>query len=556
MLKKLLSPEFLVPAGWIVSLGVAGFFIVYAVLVYRKQAGFDHEDLSAGGRDDAARLPQYASALIYLGLFSLVFISRFSLRDVILGPWFFVDETLDSCIIPFQFSQGESLWNANANYLVYPFYLAAYKLFRFSPDVARFVNILIFAVSTVIVYAAVKELSGRLVGWFVSGLMLVSSPFITHSIYATVITFSLLPVSLLLLLLSRNITPVSAGFLGLLPVAGIFFYPAAFFAGACLLLAHMIFFRQRWTGKTQIISALTFLLAAFSAAKIWQSMTGGSLMQWSKGFLSFKGFDSGIAVVLKDTFLKSLSWDTLNSQAPYFEPELIGFFVIGIAASFMVLRSAGMGGLQEDDRKWVWTGLAVFFGSVILSVLGEPYPGVRRIFPSLVLLLLISGIGLKYALRWRGFRRFAVVALIVCLSLTALKSYGVIRARGQMGAHSNFMDTTKELLQKLPPDQKRTLVINGHPLKDQYQGQQYRCSLSLDRGLSGKFSSVRVIPRADFSREQDVQGSFIFLANEIFSEEQLEKIFRRRPSSSTIIKQAASPEPENLVAVYDFSIAK
>lgn len=71
---------------------------------------------------------------------------------------------------------------------------------------------------------------------------------------------------------------------------------------------------------------------------------------------------------------------------------------------------------------------------------------------------------------------------------------------------------------------QNNVVIIGYNA-DQWGGELYRCALSLDETLNTHFQTVIVIPRPESTQKQDLQGEFILLANELFSENQLQDTF-------------------------------
>ncbi len=126
--------------------------------------------------------------------------------------------------------------------LVFLIYLIAHRVLGFNAEVARATNTFFFATSLVIFYWAIQRPRSKGVALFVVGMMLLSSSFIVQSVYATAISFSLLPAALIFWILARPLTHGSAGWLGLTLVARLFLYPGEFLTGICLALFHAIFF--------------------------------------------------------------------------------------------------------------------------------------------------------------------------------------------------------------------------------------------------------------------------------------------------------------------------
>lgn len=490
---------------------------------------------------------------ILVVLFTVTFISRYWLSRSMFGPWFFTDEFIESCINPFKLSQGEWLWGGYTNYLTYAMYLVSYRFLWFSPQVARATNIFSFAIAVAIFHWAMERPFGKHVGWFVTAMMLVSSPFITHSIYAASIAFSLLPTAAILFILTRPLTLGSAVILGPALVASLYLYPAGFLTCTCLIFFHAIVFHPSWTRPSRAAFLASFALSGGLSYYLRLLLTHNpNWNQWAGGILSFDHIGPHSMVVLKDVFWASNSWDAANHQAPYLDTVMIGFLIIGIVSSFLLSKSQ----LSTFERKWVWIGLLTFFGSVVLSALGRDYPGVRRIFSSLPLLFVIAGLGVKSFWQWKTFRPCLAAVIIVCFGLVALRSYSISQMewpgyRYWTRQPDFMMGARQTLVQKT--NSQRKVVLISYSSDGHYRGDQYRCALSLDENLNQYFQTVTVIRREQLDHKQNLQGEFVLLANELFSEKQLHDAFGRPPSSTRIRRPSTSPRLDELVAIYEFT---
>jgi len=84
------------------------------------------------------------------------------------------------------------------------------------------------------------------------------------------------------------------------------------------------------------MSLLTFVFSAGLGYQIRLWATGNAdWKQWAGGLLSFEHIGPHSVVVLKDTFLESLTWDAINAQAPYFDTIMLGFLIIGVGSSLI-----------------------------------------------------------------------------------------------------------------------------------------------------------------------------------------------------------------------------
>ena len=546
----LLKLQLLFWFGWILSAVLFSCLVTGWLLdCFSKKEAFSDTASHSPNRLVSSQFRSSPAFILTSALLLIVtFFSRYWLSGFMLGPWFFGDEALEACIVPFQLSQGESIWGGNTFFLVNSIYLLAYRVFGFSSAVARVTNISFFAAAVVSLYWALNRPFGKKVAWFVVGMMFLSSPFILHSIYATSITFCLLPAAIILYVLARPLTQASAALLGVALLAGLFLYPAAFLTGICLIFFHAIAFYRSWTWKTRSVSLVAFVLAGGLAYEIRLLVTGNpNWTRWGGGELSFEQIGQHSMVVLKDTFWESLSFNSLNFRAPYFDTAMFGFLVIGVGSSFIFSKSRP----SMFDRKWIWISLLSFFGSVGLSALALHNPGIRRILSSVPLLFLIAGLGIKYCWQWKAFRPLVGGAIIVCFGLVALRSYAIGKRSWPLSGDSDFMRAAGRTLLQNTNSRKNVVIIAYN--SDQWGGQLYRCALSLDGKLNRRFQSVIVIPRSGLSQKQDLQGEFFLLANELFSEKELEGIFGYPPASAKIRKLSKLPQHDQLLAIYDFT---
>jgi len=540
--------------GWIVSIVLLLGFVVGLIVVcsLRKKIFSGEVPTAPSYFDSPSAGLSTASLLMVTGLFGAAFISRYWLKGFMFGPWYLMDDGLDSCILPFQLTQRETPWGGHTHYLVWFIYLIAYRLFGFGPEVARVTAISFFAMSVVIFYWALHRPFGKQVAWFVVGMMLFSSPFIIHSIYATAIAFSLLPTAIILWIVTKPLTAVSAGSMGLVLAASLYLYPGAFLTGLCLIFLHALVFHRSWTWKFRAISLFAFVSAAALSYRIRLVVTSNlDWKQWSGGELSFGGIGPRVSTVLKDTFWESLSFNSLNADAPYFDTGMVGLLIIGMGSSLMFFESQP----SMRERKWIWISVMSFLGSVVLSGLGGQYPGVRRVLSSFPLLFLIAGLGLKYLWQSKVFRPFLRATIVVGFALVPMRSYAI----GQQywptlryfSRQPDFMVAAGQALLQNTDSRKNVVIIYQNP-ESPWGGQLHRCALGLDERLNGHFHSVTAIPQSGLQQWQEVHGEFVLFSDELFTENQLQNLFGYPPHSSRVVRFSGPHQSAQLLAIYDF----
>ena|SRR3990172_3400556 len=87
---------------------------------------------------------------------------------------------------------------------------------------------------------------------------------------------------------------------------------------------------------------------------------------------------------------------------------------------------------------------------------------------------------------------------------------------------------------------------------DVWAALDYRCARSLDKDLSRRFKSVIVIPRPEVNEKQGLHGQFLLFTPELFSENELARIFGYPPRSSRIAAYSKGPATGQFLAIYDF----
>ena len=489
--------------------------------------------------------------LVLSGIFLAVLIIKLHSAKMMYGSWFIQDDAFDSCIDPYQLLLGESIWGGGTNYLTYTIYLCAYNLFGYSLATSYSVNVIVFSISLSVLFLAAYRQFGFITGTFLLLVCITSYPLILHSIYATALTFSFLPVALMLFTLSCRNSFIAALLLVFYLCLSLFFYPGAFLTGICLLFFHFIFFPKWWRNLKTVTGVLiSFLVMGPLTLFVKNTFSGNNnLSYWAGGIFSTHNSFKNSIVVFQDVFWKSTTWNAMNFNAPYFEPPVFMLLLTALLLLFLSINYKCF----TNAEKWICIFLLTFFGSAALSALSGPYPGVRRVIASLPLLYIVCGLGAQRFSELNIARAPILILALVGILLIAGRSYFIMQHNWPLSHSSDFMEKSLELLANKKSSTK-TIIIASYP-GDQFQAQHYRCALGLNDNYQQQFSPPLIIPRISFNRNlgnisQD--DSIVFFANENFSSAQLAKAFGKQPDISYNFMETHRPRPDKLVEAHVF----
>ncbi len=518
--------------GWTVSVAV---LLVYVVCALR-----------ATGRSapETAGPPPRRLVAAAFGVFALAVATRWWFAPRMFGSWYFSDDAFDSCVMPLQLARGEPIWGGGTNYLTYLAYLGAYRLLGFAPSVGRLVNILVFAAAVAVFHPAVALAFGRDVARFMSLVLLGASGFFVHSVFPTAITFSLLPVALVVAILLRPIGPRSAAALGPILGASCFLYPAAPVTGAAVVGFHGLLCRDAWSRRARV-AALGG--AAIAGVGVWLARRLGpgsqALTQWGGGFLTISRVPEATAAVFQDLFWSSTTWNTFNLTAPYIDAGLQGFLLVACLAALPF-----RGGRWGHRHAWTCICLGATLATILITGMGGPYPGVRRAFSALPLLALVAALGWQ-ALRETAPRRIVNALTVLAFATVALQSAAIVRS-WPLSGRSPFMEAVRNVFE-LGDQRVRDVLLLAYQV-DQYRAQHYRCALELDDDLRRHFGTVHIVEAGALRDSVPLPQPFVLFANQVFEAERLEHAFGRLPTRAVVRQPEPGVRADQLVAFYEF----
>jgi|GEM_PF-2187145 hypothetical protein len=435
-----------------------------------------------------------------------------------LDAWFYADENFAGCIEPAEFLLREPI-SLGSFYFSYIAYLGAYHVFGFAPVVPRLVHILAVAVAGALLYATVRRAVGSRGAWLAALWYVAAAPFFIHALYAIQLGLSLLPVAALVWVLSfRSLGPWHGLAVGPLLVVSLYVYPAAFLAGVSLLAVHGLLHWERWRWSGRLTAAVGLAGGAAAAVAIRWYYTGAfEATHWGNGSLTLVESPVAMRVILADTIWRSTSFDAVNLGAPYLDPALDGFVLVGVAAGWRV-RDAGW--------RWALTGALAFVITLILASMGGPYPGIRRAFPAFLLLALPLGRGAFEAAR-RMPRPIAAAVLTATFGLVAWQSARVVRSWPRFG-EPDFVAGARALLTSDDMTGRDVVVVGEQA--DLYAGKAWRCALVLDERLQPRLGQIVTVLRAELPRRQGLaRGPVVVLASAPLAPEDLHTAFGRDP---------------------------
>lgn len=325
-------------------------------------------------------------------------------------------------------------------------------------------------------------------------------------------------------------------------------YPSATVYSALLLFIHQIIFRNQWPRYLYFVSFFMFfldLLALYLIRQLTLTSGTGDVTQWAGGWIAFADMGQSISVVLRDLFWESTSWNTFNVGVPYFDPVLIGFFLVGIFSSMMSATSRRVFG------RWVFVAYSALLGTVVVTAAGGPYPGVRRVLPALPLAFLPLGIAFDYIINSGKRRGVRILLVLIPLCIITLRTYFIAQTSWPIGSPPPFvMDSEKFILDH---DIHVEAVFLKPEIGDQFLSQHYRCALGFNERIASRVGKVKVLPEnLQLVKTNELPCRFLLLANEEMTAEELLFLFGRQTSKEFIVRPGATREGYKLVAAYLF----
>lgn len=479
------------------------------------------------------------SALIFL----LAVASRLWLRSHMTGPAFFGDEPFDSCIHPYELSLGEPLGQGGAtNVLTYATYLAAYRVFGFSPMTARLVNVLVYATSVTVFAAAARTAISVVAARAMAVMTLIGTSFVPHSVYATAITFGLLPVALLTWTLRGPVRPRHAVAAAAITAASLLLYPGGFLTSVAWVGASLTIDRRAWDWRSRVALLVGTAVCAWAALQARTLATGSAAYgQWAGGSLMSDHAWRGIWVTLGDTFWSTTSWNTLAGAMPYFDPAFTGCFVVGMA-----LALGGAHAMRAPAR-WSAVALAAFLATTIAAAFAGDYPGIRRAYAAMPLVVLVAAIGFDEIWR-RGPRAAVGAAAAVALLCAAADVRAISRFWPLSGVYRAVADARTLIGEQTAWGQDVVIVGAGD---EQYRAQHLRCWLGLDPDIARRVGSIRALSTPVVPVPLALPGRVLLLSIAPLSETQMVGLLGRAPVRIDAVAGVGAAR-DRIHAAYEF----
>ena len=476
-------------------------------------------------------------------IFGVAVASRLWLRTRMTGAAFFGDEPFDSCIHPYELSRGEQLGLGGAtNVLTYATYLAAYRVLGFSPMTARLVNALVYAASVAVFAATARVAVSVVAARALAVMLLVGTSFVPHSVYATAITFGLLPVAFLTWVLRGPVRPRHAVAAAAITAASLLLYPGGFLTSVVLLGASLTIGRRAWGWPARASLVVGTVVFGWSALQLRTLATGSAAYgQWAGGVLATNHAWRGVWVTLGDTFWSTTSWNSLAGAMPYLDPALTGCFVVGMALAF------GGGLSARAPALWSALALAGFLGTTVAVSFAGDYPGIRRAYAAMPLVSLVAAIGFDEIWR-RGPRPMVGVAAVVGLLCVAAD----VRALSRFWPHSGgyrAIDDARTLIGEQTAWGQDVVIVGTSA--DQYRAQHLRCWLGLDPDIARRIGSLRALPTVAVPAPLALPRRVLLLAIAPLSEAQLLALLGRAPVRIDTVAGVGSGR-DRVHAAYEF----
>jgi hypothetical protein len=411
------------------------------------------------------------------------------------------DGLLDTCVKPWQFFTGQAVAGGDNCYLSFATTYFASAAFGYRVEVLQAVEIAAAATCYGIVFLALD----RMLGWASAVrtvlLLIVTLPFISHSVLPTNMHTALWGFSGVLYALTMQPSLRRDLVLASFSTLALFGYAAGVVTLAPLVLGHIALFRSAWPLRRIASAAVLAAAGVGLVAATRRAFTGsGDLSRWAIdeiGLPSFAEYATTFKIILRDLFVSADTWYGLGYGYPYLSVPVVVLLVAAAACS--LLRSSGAqidDGRQRDDRndvttvraRWIWLFLMTsLLASAIVSI-NPRFPGVRRVFPAAILMLAVAASAPALVPRARFLPLLFNAIFVVAVGSASVTSWVAIRHLWETPPESLWTVLSNSIAKRLESVETPHVVAVDTTLEPSLD--RVLCGLHMDRRTRKKIAAM------------------------------------------------------------------
>jgi hypothetical protein len=428
-----------------------------------------------------------------LGVFILFFLTRF-----IAAPYYELsiaymwDGLLDTCVKPWQFATGQPIAGGDNCYLSYLTNHGVAHIFGYSVHHLQIFILTAAALCMSLLFYVFDRTLGFATAVRTMAVLLVSLPFVTHTVLPTEMPTGLWGLTLVLLALTWDASWKRDLALAASCVIVLFCYGSGVVTVMPLLLLHMLFFRPRWPVR-RLLSFSAFMGAGLLLVwRVRHTISGhGDLTHWGIGRLEMplkQEYFAGLKAMAIDIFWKADSWYSGAYEKPYF--NLLFSLLLLVALIRIIQLTIGRlfvrngPGRPNDQQRWQLIFLLTFCIAPLIAGINVGVPGVRRIYTAV--LLLIALIAAAPSLAWRSVwtARSLNLVFIAALCWEARSSSRLIKTMLPAPQAAYWFVTAQKIAKTLRDLEQPAVVIVDRDLEPALD--RVFCRLYLDRTTRAK----------------------------------------------------------------------
>jgi hypothetical protein len=409
------------------------------------------------------------------------------------------DGLLDTCVKPWQFFTGQTVAGGDNCYLSFATSYFASAAFGYSVEVLQGVEIAAAATCYGIVFLALERMLGWASALRTLVLLIVTLPFISHSVLTTNMHTALWGFSGALYALTmppslrRDLVLMSFCTLSL------FGYAAGVVTLAPLVLGHVVLFR--WPLRRAASAALLAAAGVGLVAAARRAFTGsGDLSRWAIDEIGLPlpaEYAATLKIILADLFVGANSWYALGYGHPYLSVPVVVLVVAAAACS--LLRSSGAQtaeGSQPDDQnddqtvraRWIALFLLTSLLAIGIVSINPRIPGVRRVFPAAILMLAVAASAPALVPRTRLLPLLFNAIFVVAAGSAGVTSWVAVRRLWEAPPESFWTMLSSSIAKRLESVEKPHVVAVDATLEPSLE--RVLCGLHMDGRTRQKVAAM------------------------------------------------------------------
>ena len=444
-----------------------------------------------------------------------VFLASCLIRQLLIlffhGPGFWGDSYADSSFVPYRFMVGVSPRYYQTHLLSTFYYIGVYKLIGYSETAAQLANVFVYCLSIAIFYRSFEIIFNTRTALYLLALCSITYPFLFHSIWPVCFGLSPLGPALTMYFLASDKTRLKMLIFGLFCPLTILIYPGATICSIALILAYVLVFCDNIKVQRIGVFLLGLVVSILPIVLIRLKIHTGRLAEWGGGQFTINNYFYNLRTLVEDLFIRSSSWDSLNSEASFISWAALPFLFYSL---YLAIKRPSSNISSRDTRSWLQVLFLAGIISVLIAAPTGNYPGIRRCYP--VIFFFYGAVAYGISALWLKRRAFTtVLALFLLGANTAHTTKQIVNGDFDLRSEPIFYPALEKISQLFI---RRIQVNASTVVLDLAQGQRDLFSEGISSKLGWRFidSGVAVYSAASCQSFAEL-SSPVLIFSDLFS---------------------------------------